>query len=83
MRLPDTSLWNENFCKGAVIEFKTCARVKFGHIYNWTRNMCEVSHVGSNYAEGDPCSCDAIIVHSETVGDMVKKYVPISPYNRL
>lgn len=40
------------------------------------------SDMGSNSAEGDPCSLGDIVVHTETVRDILKTYVSITPYNR-
>lgn len=48
-----------------------------------TGNMCEVSDVVSNSVEGDPCLWADILVHTETVGEILKTFVHIIPYHQL
>lgn len=82
MTSPDTSLRKDNF-SCALIEVVTSTRVRIGHIWDGTRNMCYIADVGCILADGNTCLWADIVVHTQTAGDIVKTCVLLSPYRLL
>lgn len=64
-----------------MIDCTICLRLKFGQIRKGICNICKPSGVRSSSAEWYPGQLADIVVHSENVEDIVKTFVPRSPYH--
>lgn len=69
--------FERRFSTASLNDFKTDARERFWHIWNWTWNMCVVSVVGTYSAEGNPCSFGNTELCTKAAQNIVEPFVRV------